>query len=328
MADYPYIFGLFKSLESKLLNPNDIERMVDAPDAGSAFRVFNDTEFADNLLEVKIENFCQALDDDLRQTREIFEKVIEDRKIIEFIFSRYDFHNIKLSFKAKFSGRDLKENESLVGTVPPENINKNIINEEKTDLPEHLKDVIDQAKTEFTKNQDPHFIDSFLDTAMFSYLRRLTDELKNNFISDFLALQIDLANVKIFLRAKRLKKTVQWLAEDLNPGGKIPVKDMLLAYDKEPKETLDTCCAYFDHRFRLIIEEYLKTQNLWRLEQAFENYELDFLKETKRLPYGPEIAIAYFYAKKNALRQIRLIMTGKLNGVPPAEIRERLRELW
>ena len=70
MADYPYIFGLFKSLEGKLLNPNDIERMVDAKDAQTAFRVFNDTEYADNLLEVEPQEFKKALGDDLKQTRD------------------------------------------------------------------------------------------------------------------------------------------------------------------------------------------------------------------------------------------------------------------
>jgi V/A-type H+-transporting ATPase subunit C len=103
---------------------------------------------------------------------------------------------------------------------------------------------------------------------------------------------------------------------------------MLASYEKDLKEALDACCFYFENKFRSIIEAYLENQSLWRLERAFENYELDFLKEAKRLPYGPEICLAYYYANKNALRQVRLIMTGKLNNVPPTEIRERLRELW
>lgn len=328
MADYPYIFGLFKSLESKLLNANDIERMVDAPDAGVAFRVFNDTAFADNLLEVKPEEFNKALDDDLKQTHAIFRQEIADRKILEFIFSRYDFHNIKLCFKAKYSGQNLKKNESEVGTVSRELIRNYIIAGQKPDLPKHIKTVIDQALNDFEKNKDPNHIDAFLDQAMFSHLKRVAGQLNNKFISDFLKRQIDLSNVKIFLRAKRLKKEAKWLAKELISGGQVPTKEMLGVYDKELKIALDTCCAYFDNRFRPIIEEYLKNQNLWWLEQAFENYELDFLKEAKRLAYGPEIAVAYFYANKNALRQVRLIMTGKLNGVPPAEIRERLRNLW
>ncbi|MFH1367372.1 MAG: V-type ATPase subunit [Patescibacteria group bacterium] len=328
MADYPYIFGLLKSLESKLLNQNDMERMIDAPSLEAAFRVFNDTAYADNLLEVAPRDFQKALNEDLKQTKLMFENLLNDSRLLAFLFSRFDFHNLKVIFKSKYSHQDLKEEESPVGTIPSESLRNHILSGAKVDLPPHLSKIIEKTKDLFSQDNSPHRIDSFFDKEMFSYLDKTAAAINNNYISDFLKLQITLANIKIFLRAKRLKKDAKWLAEEIIPGGRIPKKDLLASYDKEPKEALDACCFYFENKFRPIIEAYLENQNLWRLEQAFENYELDFLKETKRFPYGPEVAVAYYYANKNALRQVRLIMTGKLNGVPPAEIKERLRELW
>lgn len=328
MADYPYIFGLLKSLEARLLNQNDMERMIDAPSLEAAFRVFNDTEYADNLLEVSARDFRKALDEDLKQTKQMYENLLNDSRLLAFLFSRFDFHNLKAIFKSKYGGQDLKEEESQVGIVSSDTLRNYILSGAKVDLPAHLSLIIEKAQNNFEKDSSPHNIDSFFDKEMFSHLDKTAKSIDNAFIYDFLKLQIALANIKIFLRAKRLKKDVKWLAEEIIPGGRIPKEEMLASYDKEPKEALDACCFYFENKFRPIIEEYFDSQSLWRLERAFENYELDFLKEAKRMAYGPEIAVAYYYAHKNALRQVRLIMTGKLNGVAPEEIKERLRELW
>jgi len=328
MSDYPYILGLFRSLEGKLLNSGDIERMIDAPDIEAAFRVFNDTEYADNLLEVEAKNFKKALDDDLKQTRNLYEKFVDDKKIRQFLFLRYDFHNLKLIFKEKYSKKDLKEEESQVGTIAYSSLRNYILEGARVDLPSKLKKVIDQASQEFEKNHQPHYIDTYLDKKMYKLLVEITEKINNKFISDFLKMKIDMVNIKIFLRAKNLKKEVKWLSEQIIIGGRIAKKEFENVYDKNIKEALDTFLIYFDKKFINIISDFEENHNLWQLEQQFENYEMDYLSQTKRMSFGPEMAIAYYFAKKNALRNVRLIMTGKLNKVKPSEIRERVRNLW
>lgn len=328
MASYAYIMGLFRSLESKLLNSNDIERMIDAPNIEAAFKVFNDTEYADNLLEVKPVEFKKALDDDHQQTRQLFGQILDDQKILQFLFVRYDFHNIKLAFKEKYSGKVLSNEASQIGLVNAASLNNYILNQAKVNLPDSLKKIIDQASLEFAKNNSPHYIDSFLDKAMFKLLGDLTTQINNSFITNFLKLQIDIANIKIFLRSKRLNKDVKWLAEELITGGQVSTKEFTTIFDQEDKEALNILCGYFDNKFRKIVTAYLENNNLWELEMLFENYEMRYLKQTKEMSYGPEMTIAYYYAKKNALRNVRLIMTGKLNGVAPDELKARLRTIW
>jgi V/A-type H+-transporting ATPase subunit C len=44
------------------------------------------------------------------------------------------------------------------------------------------------------------------------------------------------------------------------------------------------------------------------------------------VPYGPETVFAYIAAKENEIRQARIILTCKANGVSPDVLRERLRD--
>ena len=46
-----------------------------------------------------------------------------------------------------------------------------------------------------------------------------------------------------------------------------------------------------------------------------------YLQKAKRIAYGPEVVVAYYFAKRNALRNTRIIMTGKLNNLPVDEIK-------
>lgn len=315
-------------MEKKLLNPTDIERMTDAPDAEAAFRVFNDTDYADNLLDVKVEDFRKALDDDLKQTKDIYDRMIDDRNLLEFLFIRYDFHNIKLGFKAKFLEKDLSEYETNLGTVPAEQVRKYIVESGEASLTDKLKQIIDEAAKEFESNNDPNYIDSFLDTKMYEYLDDLTKNLNNDYISNFLKIQIDLVNIKILLRTKRMGRDINFLKQELIEGGNREANIYVGLFEQDLKAIIKELSKYFDNKLTAILDEYAQAENLWKLEQNFENYELNYLQETKRLADGPELAVAYYYAKRNAIRNVRLVMTGKLNGVEAKEIKERVRSVF
>lgn len=328
MFDYAYTMGVLRSLERKLFNTNDVERMIDAPDLETAFRVFNDTEYADDVLDVKPEEFKKALDHDLKKTRDLYFQMIDNKDLLELLFIRYDFHNIKLFFKAKFLEKDLAEFETDLGTMPAESIRKYIIEQPQTGLSDYLKQVIDKVAKEFEKDSSPHYIDSYLDKVMYDHLLKLSAKVDNDFIVKFVKLQIDLLNTKILLRAKRMDRDLNFLKEELIDNGKRQKSDFIELFSQDKNTLIKALEKYFDNKIKMILNDYEKSDSLWKLEQDFENYELNFLQETKRISEGPEVVFGYYYAKKNAIRNVRLIMTGKMNGVESKEIKERVRQLW
>lgn len=54
----------------------------------------------------------------------------------------------------------------------------------------------------------------------------------------------------------------------------------------------------------------------------------NYLKKAKLISFGPEPIIAYIFAKENEIKAVRIILTGKKNGVDPDIIKERLRERY
>ncbi|MBU1148483.1 V-type ATPase subunit, partial [Patescibacteria group bacterium] len=202
--NYAFATGKIRALEARLLNSTDIERMIDADNSDSAFKVFNDTDYADNLLDVDATGFKQALDDDLNQTKDLLTHIVPNPLLVRFVFLQYDFHNIKLTFKAKYGGRDLADDASPFSQFLYSDYVEYIIQEQNNDLAEDLKEIIDEVKPELDKQPDSHQIDNILDKKYFGLYQQLAQQISNQFINDLVMIQINIANVKTFLRAKRM----------------------------------------------------------------------------------------------------------------------------
>lgn len=329
-SKYLYATGRIRSLETKLLDANDLERMIDAKDARTAFKVFNDLSYADELSEVEsAKEYKSALDHDLMQVKKILRQISPDEEILELLFSAYDFHNIKLFFKSKYLEKDLSSYESHLGNVDVANLKDFIIKDAKTSIPDKISEVVKEASKLFEKEKSGFIIDSYLDREYLKKIEEISKKIGNKFIIKLAKTWIDLANVKIFLRAKKLELPLEKIAEYFVEGGSTLKSSLVNSYDKDLKEAAVICIRGFeDNQIKEAIKNYSEGEELWRLEKAFENFEIKFIRQAKYIAYGPEVVVAYYLAKQNAIKNIRLVFTGKVNGLSSDKIKERVREIY
>jgi len=322
MASYAFAAGVIRSLENKLLNKTDIERMVDAPDLESAFKVFADTDYADNLTDVQPYEFKKALDEDWQQTKVIIMSLLDNNEDLKnFLFLKNDFRNIKLLFKHKYLNKDLSSYQRNFGTVDSTSLYKYIIEEnESVTLPDFIHQVIDKAEKVLPDKKDNAYeIDSYFDEVYFQLMRKIVDRINNKFIKELFRIHHKTNNLKFFIRAKRLHKTLVEIKD------KLPEKYYSL-YEQPVEETLRNLT--WPPEMKPAIENYLSEPSLWKLEKNLEEAEVRYVRKAKLIAYGPELIVAYYYAKRNAHRNVRLIMTGKMNKIDPVKIKERIRELY
>ena len=320
MPSYEYAAGRVRSMENRLLTKTDIERMVDAPDLDASFKVFNDTDYADNLLDVKPYEFNNALEDDMRQARFEIGDLIDNQTLKNILFIRNDFNNIKVFFKMKYFDKDLSDEIKEIGIADSENLKKLILEDDTSvTVPKILKDVIDKAKKDLEQNHDPFQIDAYFDEAYFKVVQELVKKFNNKFITNLYDLQYEINILKFFIRAKLMKKDAAFVKPYL------PSKYFAM-YDRDLDEALRA--LPFNILLDNAIQEFLNDKKLWLLEKNLEEAELDYLRAAKRIGCGPEILVAYYYAKRNAIRNVRLIMTGKLNKVEPKKIKPRIRKIY
>ena len=63
-------------------------------------------------------------------------------------------------------------------------------------------------------------------------------------------------------------------------------------------------------------------------ELACDNALNAYLADAKRASFGEECVLAYIAGQESELTAVRMILTGRLAGVPSDTIRERLRDLY
>lgn len=77
------------------------------------------------------------------------------------------------------------------------------------------------------------------------------------------------------------------------------------------------------------LKGYNEIGRLLLFEKYMENYLINFLKErVKRMFYGLEIIFVYVYVKEIEIKNLRIVLVGRVNGFLVDFIKERLCEIY
>ncbi|USN53204.1 MAG: V-type ATPase subunit [Candidatus Nomurabacteria bacterium] len=327
--DYLYAAGVVRHLESNLLNPTDVERMVDAPDMESAFRVFHDTDYFDNVGDIAPAEFNQSLEADLLQAKERIIEMCPDEKLVALVFMRHDYHNLKLLMKQKYFHQDATAWASPLSTVPFATLQENLMQEAQHELPDYIQRGIDLVEEKAaTVEVQSAYIDRWLDRQYFAERVQIAQEIDSQWIMDLVVLQIDMANLKTWIRGRRFQLDDRYLLAEVLMNGNVTLDDYESLLGLSNEEALQRLTTLVPSSLQPALERFRETDSLETLERDLENAELAHVREAQFIDYGPELPLAYYYAKKNAIRNVRLIMSGKLNGLPGDAIKPYIRELY
>ena len=311
-----------------MLAETDIERMVDAPDFDSAFKVLNDTDYANNLLDVDPFNYRDALRNDFKGLYKLLSGV-PDKLLTKILYLDRDFLNIRYLFKAKYFGLTLEGRVVTETNYNFEDLKRFIMEGKGLGLDPEIQTVLKNVDKKFSKTpKDPSALDSYLTNQYFQMMLNLGKEFNNSFVLGWIQKQINNANVLTFLRGKRLGLTADRISKKFVAGGKISEKDLRKHYLDDGGDIKSLISKHYDNAVKESYANYLESGILFQFEKALEDHITRFMRSAKYITFGPEVIVSYFVSKTVAVKNVRLIMTGKLNGVPAEAIKNTLREVY
>lgn len=325
--DYAFLSGKIRVLEKKLPNEIDIERMIDAPTIDDCFKVFYDTDYANNLLEKKPEEFEKVISDDLLDLKKLIFQFIPDEDLKKLLLLEFDFHNIKAIIDEKLSQKKIDHLIFQSGFFNLNDIKKSLIEGQEFE-DRDFQEVIKKIRRFLEKKPKIFEIQCFLDKEYFSLFKDISKKLESSFLLRLINSRIDFLNLRIFLRFKKLNRKKEELTKALLGDGNIKEKDFLDIYEKDEEKQMIFLSKFFSFKLKKYFLEYVKTKNLKKIKKELEKLEIDYLKDTKFLPFGPEVVIAYFYLKLYTNRNVRLIMHSRLNEIDKEFLRKELRRIW
>ncbi len=324
-GSFAFATGRIRALEARLLNRTHYQRLLDAADAGEAWRTLAELGYT-KAAERRLDEYEDVLTGELRDLYALVSALSPVPERTAWLQRRYDFHHVKVYLKAKLLGEDPREGVlDGVGIVPPKLIEVSVNTGVWSELPSELAGAGQRALREYESSRQAQIIDTVIDQELFSYLQAVTSG--HAFAETLVAIWADLLNLRSVARMKLLERARLSVARVLVPGGSLESERLLALMDAGVETWADELrhTPYAEVLSRGIAS-LAEKRSLALFEKLSDDFVTEFLKRAKLTLYGAEPLIAYALAKEIELKNIRIILVGKLNGVAKETLAERLRE--
>jgi len=326
-TDYAYIVGRLRALETRLMTPNILERMIDAETADDAFKTLNDLTFLSGCIgEYDVNGFQAVLTAGMQKMLRLLGRMAPNKEVSSFLNLKYDFHNLKVTLKARLTKRGFADVEHALldmGSLTKERWERFVLEGVLPPLTKGMHDTIDDTYKQYEKTEDPQIVDIIVDKHYLEEMLMLAGRLGSELTVNYLKRLIDMSNLKAFIRCKEVKKEDDYLKSVLLEGGNISF-DVFTENFKKSYEDLRMALEQRMYSTGLVLslDEFIKEGSLLAVEKKMSEYLQEFMRESNRISFGPEPVFYFFWKFENHMQILRTILVGKLNQLPDEEIRK------
>lgn len=317
---YPYAVAKIKVKENHLLTNSNLEQLASEDSIERIVSVLREKGYDFDMIE-RYEDYEIVLEKTEENLYKLVKEILEEDDIVKIFLSKNDYYNIKLALKSQIQGKEYTNKLLNSGTILKENILEIMENKEYDRLDKSMKQAIEEVINLYEKTKEPFIIDAILDKACFSNMKKLAQQLNNEFIVTYIEKLIDITNIKTFFRIRKIYKDKYILEASYIEGGKISLNTFIENLEEDEQNLKYKFIGFSD-----TIEQAIYNYN--NLDKFCDNYIMNYMKEAKLKSLTIEPILAYIYAKKTEFKNIRIVFTGKLNNICTEKIKERLRESY
>jgi V/A-type H+-transporting ATPase subunit C len=324
-TDFLYISTHLRALENSLLTRERMERMLEARTNEDAARVLAECGYT-GLEQLSPDRLSRSLSRAREETFSQLSALSPNLDIVDVFRIKYDYHNAKALIKCRALGRDASEMLIAAGRYPTESVSAAVDTGESGGLSSALSKAISQAQELLATSGDPQKSDLLLDRACYGELLETANRSGSTFLQGYVRLQIDAANLKSAVRSLRQHQGQDFIRRVLLPGGNVS------------PESIAAACLTGGHLEALFTgalqsaaalgDEISKEGRQTAFEKACDNALNAYLQSSRMVSFGDSILVAYVAAKENEITAARIILSGRMAGVPTEAIRERLRDAY
>lgn len=320
---YLYISAMLRAREPKMLSREKAERMLDASSFEECAKLLADCGYED-MSQMNAKGIEQALSDRRDAVFAELASLAPNKAIVDIFRIKYDYHNAKVIIKAEAMNSDESALLSGSGRISGEAL-KAAYNEERTkDLPGRMGPAMLEAKSVLARSANPQLADFILDRAYFDELEDLAKLLDSKFLKGYVAVLADSTNLRSAVRTLRMGKDADFLRETLIPGGNVAISRILSAGEAVTALYASTALSEAASLGAAAIEG----GSMTAFERCCDNAVMAYVSDAKLVSYGEAPVIAYMAAVESEITTVRMILTGRLAGIAPDVIRERLRDMY
>lgn len=309
-----------KSMETKLLGAQQLQRLTESVSADEFRRVLSESGFGAAAGETSDVDAMLAAEE--KGALDVLKEFNVDGLLDAFVLPA-DYHNLKALLKASFTG-DRRPVLGAEGLLSEEKLRAGIDGDLSSLRPEMAAAVRSVAKAAAEGRLTPHGIDCAVDKAMFADTERTAKKCGKE-AAEYFRFKTDCANISSFFRCRRFGLGVKVFAENFMPGGELAEEFFTAVYEAADDAFRDRCRStpYED-----AVAFFAESGSLTAFEVYVDNKLLDIWRSRKDDMFGCAPVVGYYYAKVTEIRAVKLAYAGVGNRTDARLIKERMRELY
>ena len=323
-TDYLAISARVRAMETTLMTPERMERLLEAHSEDEVTRLLQDCGYP-ALDAARPERMDAALSEAREALLADLGGSAPDAGFIDIFKLKYDYHNAKAVLKAAAVGTDPARMFMDMGRIPASELKSAMESSELDTLPGLLPEAVAEAKNVLDTTRDPQLSDITLDGWMYRDMARTAERTGSAFLRGYVAAQIDAANLRSRSRTLRMGKNAGFLAGALLEGGETEPAALLAVAENGGSGLAE---LYAPTRFAAAAEAgaaALKGGTLTEFEKQCDDAVTEYLSGAQMVPFGEAPLLAYLAARDTEYTNLRIVLMGRAAGLDADTIRSRLR---
>jgi V/A-type H+/Na+-transporting ATPase subunit C len=321
MVDNQYIYAVarIRTKEMALLDKLTMDQLIACKNYSECLRLLTDkgwgrigNETAEELLTVEKE-----------KTWEVINELVKDNSVFHTFLITNDFHNLKAAIKLVYLNEEVPKIFVTYGTIPVDLILQSVKEHDFSLLPEYMRQSANDAYEVLFHTGDSGLCECILDRASLTATYESGKKSQNEVLFKYAELKVAAANINIVIRGVKTGKERDFFeraladCDSLNKGKLIDAA--LLGLDEIYGYLYNT-----DYAMAVdAIKESPSSFECW-----CDNQIIELIKPQKYNSFTISPLAAYILARENEIKSVRIILSGKLNGLADSTVRERLREMY
>lgn len=327
IEEYTFADAYIGSFTRKLMNRQDLMRVASCKDLDAAESILQEFGYGEGreLHNGDVEDFIR------REQKKLFDLIYDtlpdQHELAMFLFP-YDYHNVKVCLKSELLGITPDDTYLVsTGDIDWMKVVAMVRDRNYMFMPVNMKNAIIEATDLFSRGGDPQEIDIILDRACYRDMIEAAEESGEEFLIEIIRLQIDILNLKTFVRLRQMNKTWSFFQKVFLNGGNISEQFFISSYEEPYGQIADKLAPYGLKKAMSEGSIDLKESGDFSLfEKLCDDALMEYNKKAKYVSFGIVPIAGYWYGKEIEIDNLRIILTGKLIGSTAEQIGERLRE--
>ena len=321
MRDMEYTFAVarIRVLEKHLLSNDDLELMIGLKDVPAVMAYLIDKGWGKGSEQ----DPDRLLADEAAKSVDLMRELKLDEELFRLLTYPSYFHNLKAGIKELCTGicvpgayYDLEDfgREDLLDLLREKNYRA---------LPEDMQEVAGEAYETMARTQDGQRCDLLVDRACLDAMMKRARESRCDLIRAYEDMTVAVADIRIACRAAKTGKSLTFLKESLAECDSISASALADAASRGSEELLAYLRGQGHGQAADAIEEGASAFDRWCDNRLIETLRP---QKTNSVSAGP--LVAYYLAKENEIKSVRILLTAKANGFSDEAIRGRMREMY